>query len=351
MTFVVDNRLGVRRAVRDALIDIEPGDLVLVACSGGADSLALARATADVAGQEDFRAGAIIIDHGLQPGSDSVAAQASEHCREFGLDPVEVTRVDVDAFAAGAGLEAAARDARHSAFVACATRTSAVAVLLAHTRDDQAETVLLRLTRGSGARSLSGMASRSGLIRRPLLELSRDDVRSTVDPSMVWEDPHNGDDEFLRVRVRRDVLPAMTRALGDSVVLGLARTAESLRADADALDEWTDSAWSRCASVKGGGPEGGDTEGGDTEGGDAVEVELAVDVLTDLPTAIRTRILRRAAVLAGSPPGSVTRSHVLAMDAYLARWHGQGPLSLPGGITVARKGGRIGFRRTDYASS
>ena len=341
MTSVVDNRLGVRRAVRDALIDIEPGDLVLVACSGGADSLALARATADLAGQEDFRAGAIIIDHGLQPGSDSVAAQASEHCREFGLDPVEVTRVDVDAFAAGAGLEAAARDARHCAFVACATRTSAVAVLLAHTRDDQAETVLLRLTRGSGARSLSGMASRSGLIRRPLLELSRDDVRSTVDPCMVWEDPHNGDDEFLRVRVRRDVLPAMTRALGDSVVLGLARTAESLRADADALDEWTDSAWSRCASVEDGGP----------EGGDAVEVELAVDVLTDLPTAIRTRILRRAAVLAGSPPGSVTRSHVLAMDAFLACWHGQGPLSLPGGITVARKGGRIGFRRTDHASS
>ena len=346
MTFVDDTRLAVRRAVREALVDIEPGDLVLVACSGGADSLALARATAEVAGQDGFRAGAIIVDHGLQTGSDFVVAQAAEHCREFGLDPVEVTRVDVNAFATGAGLEAAARDARHAAFIACAAQTSAVAVLLAHTRDDQAETVLLRLSRGSGARSLSGMAPRSGLLRRPLLELSRDEVRSTIDPKTVWEDPHNADDEFLRVRVRRDVLPAMTRALGDAVVLGLARTAESLRADADALDEWTDSMWSRCASVK-----GDDSEDTDSEAHDVAEVDLAVDVLADLPTAIRTRILRRAAVFVGSSPGSLTRSHVLAMDAFLQRWHGQGPLSLPGGITVARKGGRIGFRRTDRASN
>jgi len=330
VTIADDSRTVVRRAVRDALGDLDPGDLVLVACSGGADSLALATATADVCAGLRLRAGAVIVDHGLQEESDRVAAQALERCREFGLDPVVVIRVDVASFTTGAGLEAAARDARHAALAECARESSAKAVLLGHTIDDQAETVLIRLTRGSGARSLSAMAPRSGLLRRPLLGVSRAVLRSTISPDIVWEDPHNGDDDFLRVRVRRDVLPVMTRALGDSVVLGLARTAESLRADADALDEWTDSAWSRCV------PDG---EFPDRD------VVVAVDALTSLPTAIRTRVLRRAAVSAGAPAGSLTRAHVVAMDEFLSHWHGQGPLSLPGGVTVTRKGGRINVSR------
>ncbi len=315
--------LSVRRAVRECLADLDTGDLVLVACSGGADSLALAAATAEVAPSLGIRAGAVVVDHGLQPTADVVADQAAQHCRRWQLDPVDVVKVKIDLDLSGIGVEAAARNARHQAFANSASHHGAVAVLLAHTLDDQAETVLIRLTRGSGARSLSGMAAKQGLLRRPLLELRRDVVRTTVDESLVWEDPHNKDDAFMRARVRHRVLPAMTDALGDPVVLGLARTAESLRADADALDLWTEQAWTTFATEE------------------SRSTQLSVDDLISVPVAIRTRLLLKAAVSAGVPPGSVTRAHILAMHAFVDGWHGQGALSLPGGITAQRRGGRI----------
>lgn len=325
--------LAVRRAVRECLVDLDPGDLVLVACSGGADSLALAAATADVAPSLGIRAGAVVVDHGLQPTSDVIADQAAQHCRRWQLDPVELVKVKVDLDFSGIGVEAAARKARHEAFANSALHHGAFAVLLAHTLDDQAETVLIRLTRGSGARSLSGMAAKQGLLRRPLLELRRDVVRSTVNESLVWEDPHNADDAFMRARVRHRVLPTMTDALGDSVVLGLARTAESLRTDADALDLWTEQAWAMFATEESG------------------STQLGVDDLVTVPSAIRTRLLLKAAVAAGVPAGSITRAHVLAMDSFVDTWHGQGALSLPGGITANRSGGKIVLSRLDPPGS
>ena len=210
--------LAVRDAVRRALADVEPGELVLVACSGGADSLALAAATAFVAPRVGWRSGGVVIDHRLQPGSGEVAGWAAGVCRTLGLAPVAVRSVSVGSHG---GPEAAARDARYEGLLREAQDLGAVAVLLGHTLEDQAETVLLRLARGSGARSLAAMAPRSGLWRRPMLELSRAVVHASAREALVsvgetpWIDPHNADARFARVRVRES-MDTLARALGRS---------------------------------------------------------------------------------------------------------------------------------------
>src|SRR5580692_10028441 len=145
-----------RACVRRCLGDLEPGDLILAACSGGADSLALAAALAHEAPRLGLRAGGVTVDHGLQAGSARQAAAVAALLAGLGLDPVRSVRVAVAAAAGHGGPEAAARAARYDALDEAARSTGAVAVLLGHTRDDQAETVLLGLARGSGARSLAG---------------------------------------------------------------------------------------------------------------------------------------------------------------------------------------------------
>src|SRR3954469_16995223 len=223
-------RADVRRAVRGALEGLEPDALVLVALSGGPDSLALAAATAFEAPRAGLRAGAVIVDHGLQAGSADVAARAAVQARDLGLAPVHVVAVEVGA---SGGPEAAARAARYAALDAAAALHGAAAILLGHTLDDQAETVLLGLARGSGAASLHGMAAvsqsaGSGLYLRPLLGIRR----STTEPACVdadlhpWTDPQNGDPAFTRVRVRTSVLPLLETELGPGVAEALARTAE-----------------------------------------------------------------------------------------------------------------------------
>jgi len=314
----------VRHAVRTALSDLTSGDLVLVGCSGGADSLALAAACAFEAPRADLRAGAVTVDHGLQPGSADRAASLADRLTGLGLAPVEVATVAVGS---AGGPEAAARVARYEALDAAADRLDAAAVLLGHTRDDQAETVLLGLARGSGPRSLAGMApvSADGRYRRPLLRIDRATTAAAcaAEGLPVWDDPHNSDPAFTRVRIRRDVLPALTRALGPGVPEALARTADLLREDAAALDGWA--AQAAAGAVEAAGPEGG----------------LAVDRLAELPTAVRRRVLRNAAIAAGSPPGDLFAVHVEAMDALIVNWHGQVGIDLPGGITARRHYGRL----------
>src|SRR5215210_2483022 len=270
---------AVRLAVRRGLADLEAGDLALVAASGGADSLALASAVAFEVPRLGLRAGAVTVDHGLQAGSGERARQVAAVLTTLALDPVEVRSVQVGI---AGGPEAAARSARYAALDAAADEHGAVAVLLAHTRDDQAETVLLGLARGSGGRSLAGMDARSGRYRRPLLGLDRATVRSAVDGLPVWDDPHNDDPAFARVRVRHAALPALEEALGPGVAAALARTAALLRADTDALDEWAERA------------------GADVTGPDG---SLDVAGLGQLPLAVRSRIVRAAALAAGSPAG------------------------------------------------
>jgi tRNA(Ile)-lysidine synthase len=312
---------SVRLAVRRALADLEPGDLVLVAASGGADSLALAAAAAFEVPRLGLRAGAVTVDHGLQAGAGERARQVAEVLTGLGLDPVDVRAVQVGS---GGGPEAAARSARYAALAAAADEHGAAAVLLAHTRDDQAETVLLGLARGSGGRSLAGMAARSGRYRRPLLGLDRATVRSAADGLPVWDDPHNDDPSFARVRVRRAALPALEDALGPGIAAALARTAALLRADTDALDEWAERA------------------GTDVTGSDG---SLDVEGLERLPVAVRSRVVRRAALAAGAPAGDLRAEHVEAVDALVTDWHGQGPLQLPGGLTVRRECGRLQIAR------
>jgi tRNA(Ile)-lysidine synthase len=314
---------AVRLAVRRALAGLDPGDLVLVACSGGADSLALAAAAAFEAPRSGLRGGAVTVDHGLQPGSAERAAEVARVLGELGLLPVEVVPVQVGT---AGGPEAAARSARYAALDACAERLGAVAVLLGHTLDDQAETVLLGLARGSGARSLAGMPPVSGRYRRPLLDLDRRVTRAACTAAGLgpWDDPHNADPAYTRTRVRHDALPALERALGSGVPEALARTARLLRADADALDTWADQVVGECTD-----PDG----------------SLDADRLAALPDAVRRRVLHRAAIAAGSPRGTLAAVHVEALDALVTGWRGQGPLQLPGGVSAERRCGRLHLGR------
>ena len=240
----------VRNAVRACLSDLASGDLVLVACSGGADSLALAAATAFVAPRLGLRAGGVTVDHGLQPGSGERAASAVALLGKLGLDPVRSAAVTVGPASSAAGPEAAARVARYGALDEAAIACGAAAVLLGHTLDDQAETVLLGLARGSGGRSLAGMAARRGPYRRPLLGVRRVATSAAcaelgLEP---WQDPHNRDFRFARARVRHQALPTLEAALGPGVAEALARTASQLRADTECLD---DLAFAESAKLRG----------------------------------------------------------------------------------------------------
>lgn len=302
----------VRRVVREALADVSAGGLVLAACSGGADSLALAAALGFVAPRLGLKGGLVTVDHQLQAGAHERALAVAAMAPGLGLDTGEVLTVQVGDVG---GPEAAARDARYAALAEAADRAGAVAVLLGHTRDDQAETVLLGLARGSGPRSLSGMAPVQGRYRRPFLGLGR---ATTVAACAalgldVWDDPHNDDPRFTRVRVRKQVIPHLEAELGPGVADALARTAELAREDADALDQWAESALQDCALS-------------DIDG----QVALAVQGLEGLPDAVRRRVLRRAAIAAGAPPGALGAVHVRALDRLITHWNGQKGVDLPG---------------------
>ncbi|MDQ6873442.1 MAG: tRNA lysidine(34) synthetase TilS [Actinomycetota bacterium] len=310
---------AVRVAVRRALTDLPAGALVLVGCSGGADSLALAAATAFEARRAAWRAGLVTVDHGLQPDSAAQAERVRGWAVRAGFDPVEVAAVTVGR---AGGPEAAARAARYAALDGVADQWGAAAILLGHTLDDQAETVLLALARGSGARSLSGMASTRGRYRRPLLGVSRAVTVAACAGEGIdhWQDPHNADTTYARVRVRA-VLRALEEA-APGATDGLARSAALLRADADALDEIAQLAGVALAT-----PDG----------------TLSCEELAELRPAVRSRVLRAAALAAGAPAGALTAAHLAAVDALVVHWCGQGAVSLPGGVQAARRSGRLAF--------
>jgi tRNA(Ile)-lysidine synthase len=327
----------IRNAVRNCLADLEPGDVVLAACSGGADSLAMAAALAFVGPKLGLLCGGVTVDHGLQEGSAGRAAEVVAVLKRLGLDPVYTVTVEVANARAG-GPEAAARAARYRALDEVASRASTetdsrasteteVVVLLGHTLDDQAETVLLGLARGAGARSLAGMAERRGVYRRPLLNIRRSQTSEACAKLglELWQDPHNTDPRYARVKVRLSALPALEDALGPGVAEALARTARQLRADADCLD---DLAFAESERLRG--------NASDPAG-------LDVRYLADLPEAIRTRVLREAAIMAGSPTGSLTAGHVQQVAELVTCWHGQRWADLPGRVRVRRRDGKLWF--------
>jgi tRNA(Ile)-lysidine synthetase-like protein len=329
--------VAVRRAVRDSLRDVPIDRLVLVAYSGGGDSLALASALSHVAARDRRRAGAATVDHGLQPGSAERARGLAATLVGMGFDPVEVVHVRVGGTE---GPEGNARRARYAALGAVAERHAAPAVLLGQTRDDQAETVLLGLARGSGARSLAGMASVAGVYRRPLLDLPRATVRAAVPGDLTpWDDPHNADPSYARARTRARVLPVLEAELGPGVGAALARSADLLRADADALDEWAERALAECVIVE---PLPGSTapqQFNDHEPGRAAGLDARR--VAAYPTAVRRRVIRTAAIAAGCPPSDLTAAHVAAVDALVTRWKGQKGVDLPGSLRATRSGSAL----------
>lgn len=307
----------VRLAVREEIGDLAAGDTVLIAASGGADSSALAAAllleTKDLA----IKPVAVIIDHALQPNSADVAQEAKRQLSKIGYVNIEIRRIN---FEITDGVEASARRARYAALNEIATALDARAIFLGHTKDDQAETVLLGLARGSGTRSLAGMARRIDKYRRPLLGITRADTESACEEigMKFWRDPHNQSMEFARVRVREKVLPIMEAEIGPGIADALVRSAKLLRDDADALDDWAEEVIDEL---------------------DPTELDIAT--LIDLPRAIRTRAIRRAIYLAGAPAGSLSAEHVEPVEALVTAWKGQGAVSLPGGVTATRISGRL----------
>lgn len=317
----------VRRAVREALAPLVTGkpDLVLVALSGGGDSLALAAATAFEAPRAGLVAGAVIVDHGLQAASAQVAARAAAQAEALGLSPVIIRRVEVSSL--GAGPEAAARDARYAALAEVRRELGAIGVLLGHTLDDQAETVLLGLARGAGPASLSGMDPvRDGLLR-PLLGIRRARTAAACADAGLepWNDPHNLDPAYARVRVRQRVLPLLEAELGPGIAEALARTAQQLREDSEALDGMVEEIIEEIV--------------------EHAEAGIAVSVAALLanPAALTNRIIRFVTL---SEFGvSLSRAHTLAVAALVTDWHGQAGVDLPG-VRVKREAGLLVFTST-----
>jgi tRNA(Ile)-lysidine synthase len=294
--------LTIRKAVKDLLATTDE-TRIAVAVSGGADSLALAAATATLTGVT-----ALIVDHRLQPGSDEVAARAAGQLASKEIDAKILT---VDVTGAG-GMEAAARKARYRAL----REAHDGLILLGHTLDDQAETVLLGLGRGSGPRSIAGMRPLDPPWGRPLLRIRRSVTADAcaelgLEP---WQDPHNRDPRFTRVRLRHELIPLMEEILRGGVAGALARTAGQLREDLDALDQI-------AAQV----PRDG--------------ADLLVTRLREHPPAIRRRVLRSWLKDAGVP--ELTDPHLRSVDALVAQWRGQGGVWLPGGFVARRAHGRL----------
>ncbi len=316
----------VRRAVREGLglAGVTKGQLVLVACSGGPDSLAIAAALAFEGPRAGLRAGAVIVDHQMQAGSAKVAAETASVLIGLGLDPVEVATVEVGT---AGGPEAAARTARYAALDEAAARLDAQVILLGHTLDDQAETVLLGLARGSGARSLNGMAMHSGRYLRPLLSISRKTTQAFCADSELspWLDPMNHDPRYARVRVRLNLLPKLEQEIGPGIAEALVRTAEQLREDDEVLSRLADAVYSQIVTTK------------------SNAIQIGVEAFRAQPLAIRHRLIARALDVLEAP--TFARVHILAIDELVDRWQGQKPLTLPG-VRVERLGEIISLKTT-----
>lgn len=342
MTLSSPNLVAGRRAVRAMLAGLAPEVPVVVGCSGGTDSLALVACLAAELGVWPVRRepGAlvrpvrvVVVDHGMQDASADVARRAAAACTSLGLDAVTV-RVEVTG---SGGPEAAARTARYRALereLDALPHGAAGVIVLGHTRDDQAEGVLLGLARGAGARSLAGMRPARGRLRRPFLDLGRAVtagvcVEAGLEP---WHDPTNTpapDDSAAprRSALRTRVLPVLTDVLGPGAVPALARTAALLREDDDALVLYAERLLAEASDAE----------------SDAASLDVAV--LAAAPAAVRLRALRAWAVASGAHDGALARTHVLSLDALVTGWHGQGPIHLPGRVAVTRTCGRLEAHR------
>ena len=303
----------IRKAVKPWIAD--SSQTILFGCSGGADSMALAIALFLEANQTKVIP--VVVDHGLQDGSAQITSQTISKLKEIGYTQVETAVAQVKITD---GLEASARRARYQIFNQFIDTYRPKYFILAHTLNDQAETVLLGLARGSGARSLSGMAVENNIYVRPLLKISRQTTVAACHEGgiEIWSDPHNDDLRFARVRARKNALPILEENLGPGITEALVRSADLLRDDADALDSFALEYFAQTDPLN-----------------------LSVNELERLPRAIRTRVLRLAIYQAGAPAGSLSAEHINGAEALISDWHGQKELSLPGDVKLLRNSGRI----------
>jgi len=308
--------LQVRQAVRESLAEFQPGDAIAVACSGGADSIALAYALALEVPHFSLKLSSITIDHQLQPGSADNAEKVSKILSTFDIQPTRVIRVEVNT---KDGIEAGARVARYSAFEKVCQSEGLAGIYLGHSLQDQAETVLMGLARGSGPRSIAGMRKLSGIYHRPLLDISRETLRKVAsEVGFIIDDPMNEDLRFTRVAIREEILPLMEKHLGGGVIESLARTADLQSDDLLALDELAVAIYKNSI----------------------VAGELTADIAIH-PKALRTRVIRLYLLEHGVDGGSLSLTHLTAADALISDWRGQGALALPGGHTLSRISGRL----------
>jgi len=303
----------IRKAVKPWVSD--SSQIILFGCSGGADSMALALALFLEANQTKVIP--VVVDHGLQEGSAQITSQTISKLKAIGYTEVKSAIAQVKITD---GLEASARRARYQIFNQFIDTYRPKYFLLAHTLNDQAESVLLGLARGSGARSLSGMALENNIYVRPLLKISRQTTVAACREGgiEIWSDPHNDDLRFARVRTRKNVLPNLEENLGPGITEALVRSADLLRDDADALDSFAREYFAQTDPLN-----------------------LSVSELERLPKAIRTRVLRLAIYKAGAPTGSLSAEHINGAEALISDWHGQKELSLPGDVKLLRNSGRI----------
>ncbi len=319
--------INLQNAVNNLLKDFEPADNILVACSGGADSLALAWTNQVVTKRIGLNLIAVIIDHQLIKESSQVAQEAKKKCEDFGIEKVVIKQIQVKDD--NDGLEAAARKSRYEAFEELVNEFNAKAVLLAHTQDDQAETMLMRLTRGSGAKSLSAMKEVSGKYLRPFLHIRKQVLVDALEKENIsyWQDPANTNYKFLRAKVRHELMPKLIEVLGDSAIDSLDRTSELLKEDNEALESIA------------------------LESYEKLNKELKVQDLEKLAAAIRKRVIKIAALDSGVTPGPFSFEHIEAIDALVTNWRGQGNVDLPGFIQASRVDQTIRFISSRKTSS
>lgn len=318
----------VRRAIRDAWdqVGLAKGSTVGVACSGGADSLALASAALFEGNRAEIKVIAVIVNHNLQEGSKDVALRTQGVLEDLGYEVVEI--MDVVVLQNSLGMEAAARNARYEALATFAEKHGATFTMLGHTLDDQAETVLLGLARGSGAKSMAGMPTLSadGKYLRPLLRITRKETVSYCEDLGLeyWSDPQNLDTKFSRVKARLKVLPVLEEELGPGIAQALSRTAEILQDDISYLEAQADQAFKEVAKTT----------------NNSVLVDVAG--FEKLPNALATRVIHKSLSLMGAEPAKVQIDAVMDL---VNNWHGQKPLTLPS-VRVERKGQEIILKST-----
>ena len=313
--------LELRQAVRFWFEKLEPNSKVCIGVSGGADSLALAAAAKLESKNFSIDLVAVIVDHGLQANSAEIAEFAKQQLIKLGFQDIFVGKANVQITD---GLEASARRARYKVFQQAIETYNPNTFLLGHTKNDQAEGVLLGLARGSGTKSLSGMQEVSGIFVRPLLGIDRATTEIACHESNIeyWVDPHNSNQDFTRVRVRDNILPLLENDVGPGIIDALARSAKILREDATALDEWAENVFRQVEPM-----------------------DIEISILATLPVAVRSRVLRMAIYAAGAPAGSISAAHLEPIEAFVSDWRGQGHTSLPGGVKVCRISGRLSLSK------